>query len=93
MRGTDDSTGHAALYEIDVLRCNRRSIDVFRRCKLGYVNNGMGATCIGISATEITSAMNGMGVPQQRRKRVMSDVSFMGDVVAHWINDKNRKAS
>lgn len=93
MRGTDDSTGHAALYEIDVLPCNVRAVEVFKHCQLVYVSNGMGAICIGFSATEVLAAMEAMAIPPKRRKRLLGDVMFMGNAAAHWINDKNRKAS
>lgn len=89
MRGSEEP--HTQ-YEIDVWPCNRRAAMVFEHCQLGYVG-GMTAMCIGLSATEITAAMDGMRIAPHRRRSVLRDVTCMGKAAADWINEQNRKAT
>lgn len=66
---------------------------MFQHCQLGYVGAGMGAFCIGLSAAEITAAMDALGIPQPRRKALLGDAIYMGSAAAEWINEQNRKAA
>lgn len=65
---------------------------MFENCQLDYVSGGS-AVCIGLSATEVTAAMDGYNVPPKARKSLMHDVIRMGKAAAEWINEQNRKAT
>lgn len=67
-------------------------MQVFENCQLDYVS-GMTAACIGLSAAEVTAAMNGLNVSPKARKGLMRDVIRMGKAAAEWINEQNRKST
>lgn len=66
---------------------------MFQCCQLGYVSNGMGAHCVGLSAVEVTAAMDGIGLAPSRRKAMLRDVIWMGVAAADWLNEQSRKAN
>lgn len=93
LRGSDGSSGPSVIYEIEVMACNWRSVEVYQQCALAYVGTGMQAICTGFEAKEIVAVMDALNVRVKRRPRILRDVIFMGRVAAGYINEQNARAA
>lgn len=79
------------LYEIRVLRCNWRTVQLFQRCKLAFLAGGMGAHCLGIEAAELQAVLTMSGEPARRWPVLSRHILEMGAAAAKYINDETRK--
>lgn len=78
--------GDTTEYEIEVWRCNWRAFEVYQSCQLTYA--GMSGACLGLSATEIRSALELLRVPPKRWRALTADLLVMGRAAASYFAEK-----
>lgn len=71
---------------IEVLECNRETVDLYQACQLGYLGVGMRAVCLGLDAREIHAALSWSDLPRERWKAVGDGMRMMGLTAASAIN-------
>ena len=74
--------------EVEVLRVNLRSVDVYRRCQL-TVLSGMATAYLGVSALETRAALELSQVPPDQWAEIADDVQIMSSAAVQYL--RNRK--
>jgi hypothetical protein len=89
MRGVETGAQHDVLVEI--LGCNWDAYRTYRLCQQSVLPGGGSAFWLGVSASEIYSALAVVGLPIDRWPDVADQVSDLGDLVAGLLNERAKR--
>jgi len=80
---------NGGLYYVEVLPCNWKAVQLFKKCQLSYV--GMAGTCVGLSTSEIRSVLEVFDLPRRSWKSLAAKLLFMGQEAADYLNQSRKE--